>query len=249
MSMLTPPGMGGKYKITGSAYPRMRRPRRRRRFLTAVALLLSVGVLGWGSLELVDIFTGGDKADAAQKPECETADTAGSPGSPVAPRGSASPATTRKAEQAGTGSSAKPTTPTGSAKPVLHGLPGLPEAGSITVNVYNATPRTGLAAKVSDELKKRGFKIGKVDNAPARYDKKVKETAVLVAGPQADKALTVLGAHLPGTRSVQDKRKDTSVDLMIGKAYKNLDTPQAARKALTKLVKPSPEAKAGRGGC
>lgn len=27
MSMLTPPGMGGKYRITGDKYPRMRRPR------------------------------------------------------------------------------------------------------------------------------------------------------------------------------------------------------------------------------
>ncbi|GAA2314773.1 LytR C-terminal domain-containing protein [Streptomyces kunmingensis] len=66
MSMLTPPGMGGKYRITGDKYPRMRRGRPRSRIVLAVVASLAVlGVLGWGSLQLVHVFTGGDKAKAA----------------------------------------------------------------------------------------------------------------------------------------------------------------------------------------
>jgi hypothetical protein len=66
MSMLTPPGMGGKYRITGDKYPRMRRGRSRPRIVLAVvASVAAVGVIGWGSFQLVDVFTGGDKADAA----------------------------------------------------------------------------------------------------------------------------------------------------------------------------------------
>ncbi len=48
------------------------------------------------------------------------------------------------------------------------------------MNVLNATPRSGLAKSTADELKKRGFKIGKVGNAPEEYDKKVAGTGILL---------------------------------------------------------------------
>jgi hypothetical protein len=65
--------MGGQYKITGDKYPRMRRPRRRGRLVFAiVASLTALGVIGWGTLQLIDVFTGGgDKATAAgSKADC-----------------------------------------------------------------------------------------------------------------------------------------------------------------------------------
>jgi len=66
MSMLTPPGMGGKYRITGDKYPRMRPHRRRGRLaLALVASVAALGLVGWGTLQLIDVFTGGDKASAA----------------------------------------------------------------------------------------------------------------------------------------------------------------------------------------
>jgi hypothetical protein len=66
MSMLTPPGMGGQYRITGDKYPRMRRPRRRGRLVVAlVASAAALGLAGWGTLQLIDVFTGGGKASAA----------------------------------------------------------------------------------------------------------------------------------------------------------------------------------------
>src|SRR5690606_19462232 len=81
MSMLTPPGMGGKYRITGNRYPRMRPPRRRRRVvLTALATATTLGVAGWGAWELVGVFTGGgetsraQEADPACSPQVEAAD-------------------------------------------------------------------------------------------------------------------------------------------------------------------------------
>ncbi|MFI7388314.1 LytR C-terminal domain-containing protein [Streptomyces sp. NPDC049813] len=83
MSMLTPPGMGGKYRITGDKYPRMRRGRPRGRIvLAAVASLAVIGLIGWGSLQLFHVFTGGDKARAAGPAPC-------------AKRASASPAAAR----------------------------------------------------------------------------------------------------------------------------------------------------------
>ena len=60
----------------------------------------------------------------------------------------------------------------------------LPKPAAIKVNIYNATPRSGLAKAAADELKKRGFTIGKVGNAPAAYDKKVPGTGMLLGGPR-----------------------------------------------------------------
>ncbi|MCZ9345203.1 LytR family transcriptional regulator, partial [Streptomyces sp. TRM76130] len=66
MSMLTPPGMGGKYRITGDTYPRMRPPRRRGRLaFLGIACLSVLSLIGWGSWQLVSVFTGGDEASAA----------------------------------------------------------------------------------------------------------------------------------------------------------------------------------------
>jgi hypothetical protein len=67
--------MGGQYRITGDKYPRMRRPRRRGRLvLLAVASVTALGVLGWGTFQLIDVFTGGGKeaSAAGTRSECDT---------------------------------------------------------------------------------------------------------------------------------------------------------------------------------
>ncbi|MBA8943790.1 hypothetical protein FHS33_002196 [Streptomyces calvus] len=203
MSMLTPPGMGGQYRITGDKYPRMRRPRRRGRLVVlTVASAAALGAAGWGTVQLVDVFTGG--------------------GDSVSATG------TKAACAAGP-------SPTASAKP-------LPEPGAITVNVLNATTRSGLAQKTADELKKRGFRIGEVANATKEYDKKVKGTGVLL-GPAAalDTSLRVLATQLADAeRRTDAARKGSEVDLVIGDAFKQLATKADADRALTALARPEP---------
>ncbi|WP_329133868.1 LytR C-terminal domain-containing protein [Streptomyces sp. NBC_01476] len=89
MSMLTPSGMGGKYRVTGNAYPRMRRPRRRGRILAAVvASVVVLGLFGWGALQLFHVFNGdnGDtKANAAPQNQvtCKPAPTPAHTGKPT----------------------------------------------------------------------------------------------------------------------------------------------------------------------
>ncbi|WP_225849781.1 LytR C-terminal domain-containing protein [Streptomyces sp. HPF1205] len=90
MSMLTPSGMGGKYRITGEAYPRMRRPRRRGRVLAAmVATVVVLGLFGWGALQLYHVFKGdnggGAKAGAGPRNHvsCKPAAAPTSTGKPV----------------------------------------------------------------------------------------------------------------------------------------------------------------------
>ncbi|MEV7522808.1 LytR C-terminal domain-containing protein [Streptomyces sp. NPDC091371] len=215
MSMLTPPGMGGKYRVTGAAYPRMSRKRSRRRIVLAVlGSVLALGLLGFGALQLIDVFQGnGPKRNtAAGAKDCPTPSAnAAAKGAPAA----ASP------------------------KPAVV----LPQPGEITVNVYNATPRAGLAKAVGDELQKRGFVIGKVGNAPADFDKKVPGTGILLSSPATDKAVfAVLGTHLAGITQQTDARETQDVDLILGDAFKELNTKEAADAALALLANPAPAA-------
>ncbi|MEU6530501.1 LytR C-terminal domain-containing protein [Streptomyces sp. NPDC046928] len=213
MSMLTPPGMGGQYRIKGDKYPRMRRRRARGRLvLLGVASLAGLGLAGWGTLQLVDVFTGGGgKASAAGA------------GSDCATKTTASP-------------SAAP-------KP--------PKPGAITVNVLNATTRSGLAKKTADELKKRGFKIGDVGNASKEYDKKVKGTGLLL-GPASslNTSLPVLATQLTAAeRRTDAARKGTAVDLIIGDEFKELTKKADADKALAAVAEPEPTPASSRKGC
>ncbi|NML53975.1 LytR C-terminal domain-containing protein [Streptomyces sp. R302] len=205
MSMLTPPGMGGKYRITGDVYPRMRRPHRRRRIvLASAAAVVVLGAAGWGTLQLVDVFSGDDtrKTTAGKQTDCKPAPTL----TPSA---------------------------TAAAKP--------PKPAQVTVNVYNATPRKGLAKATADELKKRGFTIGKIGNASAAYDKKVPGTGILLGAPTATKgAFAVLGTQLTGATTKVDARTTADVDLIIGTAFKNLSPKATADAALVALDKPKP---------
>ncbi|MEU1275828.1 LytR C-terminal domain-containing protein [Streptomyces sp. NPDC005799] len=212
MSMLTPPGMGGKYRITGDKYPRMRRRRRRGRLVLAVvASVVALGVIGWGTLQLIDVFTGGGKKASAAGPksDCST-------------RVSASAKASRS----------------------------LPKPAQITVNVYNATTRSGLAKSTADELQKRGFKIGDVGNASKDYDKKVKGAGILLGPASAvNTSLPVLGTQLAAADKRTDTRKGTDVDLIIGDAFKNLTARADADKALAALSGPSPAPTSSKKGC
>ncbi|MFF5447343.1 LytR C-terminal domain-containing protein [Streptomyces sp. NPDC012888] len=207
MSMLTPPGMGGKYRVTGAAYPRMSRPRRRRRIVLAVlGGVVALGLLGYGTLQLIGVFGDDGKKTVAGQGSGDCGK--GKPGA-----ASAAPAAAVK----------------------------LPPPGSITVNVYNATPRSGLAKAVGDELKKRGFTVGEVGNAPADFDKKVPGAGILLGSPRTDKAVySVLGTQLPGTTQQTDTRETADVDLILGSAFKELSTKADADKALAALASPPP---------
>jgi LytR cell envelope-related transcriptional attenuator len=204
MSMLTPPGMGGKYRITGNAYPRMRRPSNRRRIvLSAAAGVVVLGLIGWGTAQLVDVFDGSDSHRTSAAGHCA-------------------------ATAVGTRASVAPVR--------------LPKPSAVTVNVYNATQRTGLAQSTATELKKRGFTIGKIGNASDAYEEKVKGTAILLGGPQAQGALKVLGTQLSaGDLKTDPKRAGaTNIDLIIGAGFAALDPAQNATHALTALMQPVP---------
>lgn len=72
--------MGGKYRITGDKYPRMRRTGGRRKLvLAATGGVLALGLVGWGTFQLVDVFTGGSTATVAGGRNCPAPATSASP--------------------------------------------------------------------------------------------------------------------------------------------------------------------------
>ncbi|MGR4881782.1 LytR C-terminal domain-containing protein [Streptomyces sp. LARHCF249] len=216
MSMLTPPGMGGKYRVTGAAYPRMSRKRSRRRIVFALlGSVLALALLGYGALQLIDVFQGDSpkRNTAAGARDCPT---------------KAADAAVKGGPEAASAASPKPAV-------------ALPKPADITVNVYNATPRAGLAKAVGDELRKRGFTVGNVGNAPADFDKKVPGTGILLGSPATDKAAySVLGTQLAGVTQQTDARETAEIDLILGDAFKELSTPADAAKALALLANPAP---------
>lgn len=105
-----------------------------------------------------------------------------------------------------------PTATTGTAMPV---------PGEVTVNVYNATKRSGLAGSVSKLVSQRGFKIGSVANDPAK--KTITGTAEVRYGPAGEKGASLVAKLVTGAVPVKDaKREGASVDLVLGDGYTDL---------------------------
>ena len=90
----------------------------------------------------------------------------------------------------------------------------------ITVNIYNATNRAGLAASTAKDVKARGFVIGQVTNDPLK--KKIDAPAEVRFGPNGKAAADLVAKLVEGAAPTQDTRADATVDLVIGNGFKAL---------------------------
>ena len=127
--------------------------------------------------------------------------------------------------------------------PAPNPTPTVVPAGQVRVNVYNATDRRGLAARVATELKRRGFRVAAVDNDPAK--RTVTGAAEVRHGPSgADGARTVTAQVAPPGATtvvaVPDQRSDPSVDLVLGAAFTRLQAADLAAAALSPSPQPRP---------
>jgi LytR cell envelope-related transcriptional attenuator len=90
-----------------------------------------------------------------------------------------------------------------------------------TVNVYNASNRSGLAASAAKTLAERGFIIGKVANDPSK--RKAPAVAEVRHGPDGEAQAGLVRSALPkGTVIVVDKRKGATVDVALGAKFTGL---------------------------
>ena len=88
----------------------------------------------------------------------------------------------------------------------------------VSINIYNATSRRGLALSTSKVAAQRGFKIASVGNDP--QDKTIKGVAHIRYGPAGEESAKLLAQHIKGVKLIQDKRKDDKIDLALGTTWK-----------------------------
>ena len=99
--------------------------------------------------------------------------------------------------------------------------PKAPAPGNTTVNVYNATSKNGLAGRTAADVERRGFKVGTVANDPS--SRKITGPAEVRFGPKGKAhAQLVVPLGGKGTKQVPDKRKDATVDLVLGATFTKL---------------------------
>ncbi|GAA4118461.1 hypothetical protein GCM10022415_17410 [Knoellia locipacati] len=98
--------------------------------------------------------------------------------------------------------------------------PKLPTPATTRVNVYNASSKNGLAARTAAELRERGFVIGEVRNDPLGRKVNVVEVRYGQAGKSRAHLVVPLGGK--GTTSITDKRKDATLDIVLGSRFSTL---------------------------
>ncbi|WP_329265521.1 LytR C-terminal domain-containing protein [Streptomyces pseudovenezuelae] len=204
MSMLTPPGMGGKYRITGDKYPRMRRSRRRGRLvLGVVASVAALSLVGWGTLQLIDVFTGGgDQASAAGSRTNCTTKAGASPSPSAAPLPRPGQITVNVLNATARGGLAKKTADELKKRGFKIG-----DVGNATATYDKKVKGTGILLGPSTALKTSLPVLGtQLVSAETRTDTRKGTEVDLIIGngfkslnskAAADKALTALSAPAP----------------------------------------------------
>ena len=93
----------------------------------------------------------------------------------------------------------------------------LPKPATVTVNVFNATDRGGLARTTATELGRRGFGIGSIANDPLGAT--VAGVAEVRHGPDGLAGAQLMTYYVPGAVLVADTRSGTTVDLVLGEKF------------------------------
>ncbi len=99
-----------------------------------------------------------------------------------------------------------------------------PPPRDITVNVYNATSKRGLAVKVSQTLAGQRFRIGTISNDPLR--KQVDGVAEIRYGKKTLAQARVLALRFPGATLVADNRTNGILDVVLGDKFTKVANPK-----------------------
>ena len=116
----------------------------------------------------------------------------------------------------------------------------LREQKDVKINVYTGTDEVGLAGGVADDFRNRNFQVKKEGNAP-----KTDQVAVLRYGPKGVGSAHLLRAYFLNNAKLEPdlKRKDDTVDVILGNGFQQLATTTEVNQSLGDLG--SPEAPAG----
>lgn len=106
----------------------------------------------------------------------------------------------------------------------------------VTINVYNATNRDGLAASVAKSLQQQGFKIATIGNDPLGMS--IQGVGEIRSGQAGAAGASLAATRLSGATIVLDGRTDATVDLVLGNKFTALSAPPKGAPA--KAAKPTP---------
>ena len=104
----------------------------------------------------------------------------------------------------------------------------------VSLNVYNATNRPGLARSVADEFLARKFAVADVGNTQSGY----RGVAAVVSGAAGQSAAFSVQRNLPESDYFQDGRSDGSVDVILTGEFKELTGPELVDQTPGKLSCP-----------
>lgn len=91
------------------------------------------------------------------------------------------------------------------------------DPGTVSIRIYNATDEGGLAQRVADDLRTRGFTVGEVAND--RSEREVEGVGEVRFGPRGRDQARFVAAYLPGAGDHQDTRATAEVDLVLGPEF------------------------------
>ncbi|HCE60966.1 LytR C-terminal domain-containing protein [Janibacter terrae] len=106
------------------------------------------------------------------------------------------------------------------AAPVTRSVTCTTSPKQVEVNVYNATNRDGLAARVASDLKARGFTVKTVANDPKK--RKVTGRGQLRYGSAGAKGAKLVALHVGHFEKLADSRARTTVDVVLGPDFTRL---------------------------
>lgn len=97
-------------------------------------------------------------------------------------------------------------------------------AKDVTVNVFNAGNREGMATRTAKDLERRGFTVGTVGNEPTGTRASKTDSAAVRGRDKTAPEVALVAAQLRGKHPelIADGREDTSVDLVLGDGFRGL---------------------------
>jgi hypothetical protein len=109
----------------------------------------------------------------------------------------------------------------------------LPTPASVTVRVLNGTNRDKLAAKVTSQLKSRGFTVGKPDSTSA-----LAGVGEIQYGTAGRAGATLLRYYLPGAKLARVNRPDAGIVVVLGSGFQSLAPAATVDRAVAGASKP-----------
>lgn len=106
----------------------------------------------------------------------------------------------------------------------------------VTINVYNTTPREGLAASVAKSLRNQGFPVASTGNDP--MSAWILDIAEIRHGRTGTGGALLTMRWLRGAKITQDERTDASVDVVLGVKFTSVSAPPKADRSIVVRTRP-----------